>query len=118
MQGGLTVSDTKIGRIVDVRGEGMVAVLDSSEQGETPKVTVEMSIIEEKARIVVSDDGPGVPDDIRDKMFDRGTTTKEGGGLGLHLSKKIVEAIGGLIELMPKKKGVGAQFEILLPISN
>jgi len=33
-------SDTKIGRVIDVRGEGMVAVLDSSEQGESPKVTI------------------------------------------------------------------------------
>ena len=34
------MSDTKIGRIVDVRGDGMVAILDSSEQGETPKITI------------------------------------------------------------------------------
>ena len=33
-------SDTKIGRVIDVRGDGMVAVLDSSEQGESPKVTI------------------------------------------------------------------------------
>jgi DNA helicase HerA-like ATPase len=32
--------DTKIGRIIDVRGDGMVAILDSSEQGEVPKVTM------------------------------------------------------------------------------
>ena len=31
---------TKIGRIIDVRGDGMVAVLDSAEQGEAPKVTI------------------------------------------------------------------------------
>ncbi len=31
---------TKIGRVIDVRGDGMVAVLDSSEQGESPKVTI------------------------------------------------------------------------------
>jgi DNA helicase HerA-like ATPase len=33
-------SDAKIGRVIDVRGDGMVAVLDSSEQGESPKVTI------------------------------------------------------------------------------
>lgn len=32
--------ETKIGRIIDVRGGGMVAVLDSSEQGESPKITI------------------------------------------------------------------------------
>ena len=85
--------------------------------GEDPKITVELSAIENQARIIVSDNGSGVPDDIRDQLFERGTSTKEGGGLGLHLSKKIVEAVGGSIELMPKKKGIGAQFEILLPLS-
>lgn len=33
-------SETKIGRVIDVRGDGMVAVLDSSEQGESPKITI------------------------------------------------------------------------------
>lgn len=34
------MQETKIGRIIDVRGGGMVAVLDSSEQGESPKITI------------------------------------------------------------------------------
>lgn len=33
-------SEAKIGRIIDVRGDGMVAILDNFEQGETPKVTI------------------------------------------------------------------------------
>jgi len=33
-------SETKIGRVIDVRGDGMVAVLDSSQQGESPKITI------------------------------------------------------------------------------
>ncbi len=85
--------------------------------GEKPEIIVELSAIENQVRIEVSDNGPGVPDDIRDRLFERGTTTKEGGGLGLNLSKKIVEAVGGSIELMPKKKDSGAQFEIVLPLS-
>ena len=85
--------------------------------GEEPEITVEVSAIENQARIVVFDNGAGVPDDIRDQLFERGTSTKEGGGLGLHLSKKIVEVVGGSIELMPKQKDTGAQFKIMLPLS-
>jgi len=33
-------AETKIGRVIDVRGDGLVAVLDSSEQGESPKITI------------------------------------------------------------------------------
>jgi len=32
--------ETKIGRVIDVKGDGMIAILDSSEQGESPKVTI------------------------------------------------------------------------------
>ncbi len=85
--------------------------------GETPKITVEISAIENQVRIIVSDNGPGVPEDMRARLFQRGISTKESGGLGLHISRQIIEAVGGSIELMPKIKGTGAQFEIVLPLS-
>eukprot|EP01022_Parablepharisma_sp_SALTPOND_P018406 TRINITY_DN30056_c0_g1_i1.p3 TRINITY_DN30056_c0_g1~~TRINITY_DN30056_c0_g1_i1.p3 ORF type:complete len:102 (-),score=3.99 TRINITY_DN30056_c0_g1_i1:35-340(-) len=43
LSGGLKVpaeSTARIGRIIDVRGDGMVAILDSSDQGDAPKVTI------------------------------------------------------------------------------
>jgi signal transduction histidine kinase len=64
----------------------------------------------------VSDTGPGVDPEIRDRIFDPGVTTKSGGwGVGLALSRRIVEGVHkGRIELLDGA-GSGATFLIYLP---
>jgi signal transduction histidine kinase len=64
----------------------------------------------------VRDSGPGVDPDIREKLFDPGVTTKSGGwGVGLSLSRRIVERIhGGRIELI-SSGSEGTTFQFLLP---
>jgi signal transduction histidine kinase len=55
----------------------------------------------------ISDSGPGVPAKVRDKLFDIGVTTKESGwGVGLSLTKRIVEDVhGGSIQLEDAAEG-------------
>jgi len=68
--------------------------------------------------IVVQDNGNGIPEAIRDKIFQPFFTTKaagQGTGLGLSLSYDIVKAHGGEIQLVTHA-GVGTTFIILLPI--
>jgi len=68
--------------------------------------------------ITVSDKGPGIRPEHRDKIFESFFTTKpkgEGTGLGLSLTKKLVEANKGAIEV-ESTEGQGATFRILLPI--
>lgn len=59
-------------------------------------------------RIVVQDDGPGVPEAMRDKIFEPFVTSKdvgEGTGLGLSVCRGLVEANGGRIDLEPSLRG-------------
>ena len=67
------------------------------------------------ARITVSDDGPGIPREVRSRIFDPGFSTKTTGwGIGLSLARRIVEENhGGTLRLLPS--GRGATFEIILP---
>ena len=61
-----------------------------------------------KIVIDVEDDGPGVPEALRDRIFEPFVTTKDvgaGTGLGLAVCRGIVEGAGGSIELVPSERG-------------
>ena len=52
--------------------------------------------------ISVEDDGPGLPEAVRAKLFAPFVTTKASGtGLGLPISKKLVESLGGSLHMAP-----------------
>jgi len=53
---------------------------------------------DEKARVMVSDNGKGIPEGIKDRLFQPNFTTKSGGmGMGLAISYNIVRSLGGKI---------------------
>jgi signal transduction histidine kinase len=65
--------------------------------------------------LVFTDTGPGIPEEAADKIFEPFFTTKEGGtGLGLIITRKIIEAHGGRITVV-SPPGRGAAFRIRLP---
>jgi signal transduction histidine kinase len=71
--------------------------------------------LDESVVIRVSDNGPGVPESVRDKIFQPFFSTKEEGtGLGLSIASRIIEEHGGRLELDPKETA-GASFIITLP---
>jgi signal transduction histidine kinase len=83
--------------------------------GENPVVTVKIGRLNDFVEIVVSDNGPGIAEEVRDRLFQRGVSTR-GGGLGLYLTKQIVQSKNGFIEVADYKQGEGAAFIIKLPI--
>lgn len=71
-----------------------------------------------EARIEISDNGPGIPKEDIDKIFDPFYTTKEvgqGTGLGLSIVYSIIEKLGGRI-MVASELGLGTTFTIYLPI--
>jgi len=70
--------------------------------------------------LAIRDDGPGIPADVRERLFEPFFSTKEAGrgsGLGLSICRRIMKEHGGTIELSsPPGTAVGAAFTIRLPV--
>jgi signal transduction histidine kinase len=68
--------------------------------------------------IDVGDNGPGVPLELRDRIFNPFFTTKpKGSGLGLAIVRKIVDAHDGRIDLSSSPE-TGTRFRVTLPIAS
>jgi signal transduction histidine kinase len=69
-----------------------------------------------RVELVMEDDGPGVPAEVRDRLFQPFVTTKQGrpmAGLGLAVAKMLVEEAGGGVRHEPGRSG--ARFVVELP---
>ena len=89
--------------------------MDTSGKGR--KLTVRTRHRGELVEIQVADDGPGIPGDVKAKIFDWFFTTKppgEGTGLGLAVSREILQAHGGNLRLEDTPGG-GATFVLDIP---
>ncbi|MBT4266518.1 MAG: GHKL domain-containing protein [Deltaproteobacteria bacterium] len=83
---------------------------------------LEVRLNQENDHIVVSikDSGPGIPEDLQEKIFQPFFTTKGGGqgsGLGLEITRRIVEKHKGFLELK-SEQGIGACFIVKIPIAS
>ncbi len=81
-------------------------------------LTVTTSVREDQVVLTIGDTGPGIPENLQEKIFEPFYTTKKEGlgtGLGLSLTRKIVESYGGRIHVQ-SHPGEGARFEVTLPV--
>ena len=80
-------------------------------------ITVQSSMEDDKVLIDVIDSGPGIPDKIKDNLFQPFKTGSQGGaGLGLAISREIITAHGGKLELL-ESNTKGSSFRITLPFN-
>ncbi len=107
----------KYGRLVALAFENLLRNA-SQHAGDDPNVQISMSQLEGYLEVIFKDDGPGIDPSIRENLFEKGTSTgPEGKGLGLYLTKTIIESENGSIELLSDDQ-VGCCFLIKLPIDN
>ena len=81
-------------------------------------VTIGSSLTEREVTFSVADSGPGIPADLRAKIWEPFFTTRQRGtGLGLAIVRKRMEEAGGSAQLVPSSNGGGARFELRIPVA-
>ena len=96
----------------------IVNLLNNARQASPRDATVYVRTraVDGKVHIEVDDDGPGVPEELSARVFEPFFTTKtdgQGTGLGLSVSRQIVERFGGSLTYRPRPEG-GSRFTITL----
>ncbi len=106
----IVIKDALVGAVLNL-------ITNAAEAGEG-KNSVSLQLKNDEKHIVfcVSDNGPGVTEDIRDRIFDPFFTTRPlGTGLGLAVVAMTARAHGGTINVLSQASG-GALFELAIPI--
>ena len=89
--------------------------IQATESEENPLINVEIISKGSKIKIVVSDNGKGISEQVKDLIFEPKFTTKTSGmGLGLPMIKNIIEAYDGTISFR-SNKDTGTVFTVILP---
>ena len=87
----------------------------------TPKdgeITITQQIEDSGMVIALQDSGPGVPDELQQRIWEPFFTTKQRGtGLGLAIVRKRMQEAGGTARLASRVNGEGARFELRVPLS-
>jgi nitrogen fixation/metabolism regulation signal transduction histidine kinase len=89
--------------------------MQASEDEENPIIDVVVLLEKEDIKIIVSDNGKGIAEDVKDLIFEPKFTTKSSGmGLGLPMIKNIIEAYDGTISFTSEEEK-GTIFTVILP---
>ncbi len=99
----------------------LINIIENGIKAATSRTIVLFNAFDEASstiEISVQDDGPGIPDEIMEKMGEPFNSTREDSmGLGIYLANATLQKAGGAIEMFNQKKG-GAQTVIRLPVNS
>jgi sensor domain CHASE-containing protein len=123
---GLTAYRVRAHRVglLQVLGNLVLNAYESIERAKSAKGRIALSakntVVDdtEMVQLTVSDNGTGFDEDVRNRIFQRGFTSKSDGeftGLGLHWCANAVAGMGGRIFADSQGEGYGAEFHVLLP---
>ena len=85
---------------------------------ETGRVVLKGSVEDSRVIVEVHDEGPGIADEVEDRLFEPYFSTKSTGtGLGLVICRNLMEKMGGSIALTNRPDGRGAVAKLSLPLA-
>ena len=116
MANGVSITGDK-GRLIQVITNLLGNALKFTKEGQ---ITVTLTRDNNnQVMIIVKDSGTGIDEEIYPRLFSKfATKSEEGTGLGLYISKKIVEAHGGKIWAQNNPDGKGTTFYFTLPLQS
>jgi signal transduction histidine kinase len=86
------------------------------------RVEVRVQGIADEAVLEIADDGPGIPPEERDRVFDRFYRGRDvevpGSGLGLAIAREVAALHGGRLSLLPGLQGRGVTVRLTLPMAS
>lgn len=83
------------------------------------KIHIQARAVENGIEMIFEDTGPGIPEELRNNIFEPFFSTKDGGtGLGLTVSYNIVTSHGGTLDIIDGQHGRGACFRLFLPMGS
>ncbi|MGW2395121.1 sensor histidine kinase [Kitasatospora sp. NPDC001664] len=98
-------------------------LLDNAERYATSRITLSLRVTDGTAELTVADDGPGIAEADRERVFERFVRLDEsrdrqhgGSGLGLALVRGIAEGLGGTASAVAPATGRGAELVVSLPV--
>ena len=113
----LEIDRDRITRVIENLVNNSRDAIVQSEKPDEGKVWIRTSAGEDRVVIRVADNGPGIPDEAKEGLFQPFTTAGKanGTGLGLAIVRNLVTAHNGTIEVDTNPTEGGAAFEIMLP---
>ncbi|QGU94548.1 GHKL domain-containing protein [Clostridium bovifaecis] len=102
------------GEVCSIIGNLIENAIDELVKIDNGRITVRLNSNKEELRIRIQDNGPGIDEKIKDKIFEKGITTKEGKrGFGLWIIKNIIDRARGEIKLIEDN---GTIWDIRIPM--
>ncbi len=105
---GLTGSAPPIAGPLALVTRALAPLVENAGQHAEKRVTMDLRALD-LIEVAVSDDGPGVPPDLRESIFEPGASTKGSSGLGLGIARRVARSLGGDVVLR------GDEFVLRLP---
>lgn len=96
----------------DLAVRALAPLVDNAVQHARSVVSIAVRPCAERLEIAVTDDGPGVSDDVRRRLFDPGISGRGGTGLGLGIARRVARSLGGDVVL---EDGSPTTFLLRLP---